>query len=46
VPEPGEGAGDDLADGADARRRVFEMRRTFRRDRAHIAAVTFTAVRP
>jgi len=30
---------------ADARRRVFEMRRVFRRLRTHVAAVTITAVR-
>jgi SAM-dependent methyltransferase len=30
---------------ADARRRVFEMRRVFRRQREHIAAVVITAVR-
>jgi len=30
---------------ADARRRVFEMRRVFRRQRDHIAAVAITAVR-
>ena len=33
-----------LRDG-DARRRVFEMRRVFRRQRQHIAAVAITAVR-
>lgn len=33
-----------LRDG-DARRRVFEMRRTFRRHRGHVAAVAFCAAR-
>src|SRR5829696_1990761 len=35
----------NLLRDADARRRVFEMRRVFRRQRDHIAAVAITAVR-